>query len=1090
MGSTVGPAPPDTVAAGEVNTIAIDPHNPMTLYAGTECAGILKTLDGGDTWAPANDGLPVNLTGDFPPRNVTWLAVDPVTPNTVYASIAGGYLFKSADAARTWSNDQIGPPGHFASALAFDPRTAGTLYAATDGPLFKSTNGAQTWSAVGTGYFVAADPFKPNTVYAARIREGIFVSTDGGDTWRALAPLPDSVSVFPLAVDPVTPGIIYAASYDNDKTVVWKSTDAGASWHSTELSSRGNPPVIVIDPVNPGTLYVGINSRGVLDGDSHPEVMKSTDGGTTWHLMSTGLGYPSAVAGIAIDPSNPATVYAALTPSGPSLGGSLFKSTDGALTWQSIGLGPRSICGDGVRTCYEPCDDGNLVSGDGCDANCTLTACGNGIATAGEECDDGNGDPADGCTNNCTICGNGRATPPEECDDGNTNPADGCTNACTICGNGTVTFPEECDDHNLANGDGCDANCTRTRCGNGIVTTGEECDDGNLNDGDGCDHNCTLPRCGNGIVDAGEECDDGNLINGDGCAANCTRATCGNGIIEAGEQCDDGNDRSCDGCSATCQIEAGCGDGTLDALCGEECDDGNTVNGDGCDANCTLPRCGNGIVDAGEQCDDGNRDPFDGCTNNCTICGNGIVTPPEECDDGNTNPADGCTNACTRCGNGVTTPPESCDDGNLANGDGCDADCVVPSVCGNGRVDAGEECDDGGACTGSANAGDFCTADGQCPGGMCQTFGGDGCAANCTSESDVVFTLFRGLTPEPWLEPGASGTWVYGENLAVRAPLAIGVPLSGSQTLTIGKERDGQIPVVIKEATIHVPRVALFPSGCFCSRPVAAKTCGGTVFEGDSTDCTPGITAGDSLCQGRQPCAFSYGPGNFASGTIGCDGLQGVDASLRQDAGGRNGIALPPQLTLRGAGGAGSAVLLATMTLGTVIHGQCAGTDPSIYGPDELFCTDDDPPAWRGAPVTGAVTTGTVTGHVLNANLTDRDDIGPFTVTGAPFGCEALQHGDASGAVLASVFTELNRPEGGDFVFTSSLVASRSADPCIGDCDGSGEVTVNEIITLVNIALGEAHPSACSRGVPAGTTVDVSLIIRAVNNALNGCGTD
>jgi len=48
-------------------------------------------------------------------------------------------------------------------------------------------------------------------------------------------------------------------------------------------------------------------------------------------------------------------------------------------------------------------------------------------------------------------------------------------------------------------------------------------------------------------------------------------------------------------------------------------------------------------------------------------------------------------------------------------------------------------------------------------------------------------------------------------------------------------------------------------------------------------------------------------------------------------------------------------------------------------------------------------------------------------------------------------------------------------------------VAVNDIIILVNIALGTAQPSACLRGVPSGTGVNVALIVQSVNNALNGC---
>ena len=60
---------------------------------------------------------------------------------------------------------------------------------------------------------------------------------------------------------------------------------------------------------------------------------------------------------------------------------------------------------------------------------------------------------------------------------------------------------------------------------------------------------------------------------------------------------------------------------------------------------------------------------------------------------------------------------------------------------------------------------------------------------------------------------------------------------------------------------------------------------------------------------------------------------------------------------------------------------------------------------------------------------------------------------------------------------------------CLGDCDASGSVAVNEIITLVNIALGTAPPAACSDGgLPIGGEVTVAVVIQAVNNALNGCG--
>ena len=68
------------------------------------------------------------------------------------------------------------------------------------------------------------------------------------------------------------------------------------------------------------------------------------------------------------------------------------------------------------------------------------------------------------------------------------------------------------------------------------------------------------------------------------------------------------------------------------------------------------------------------------------------------------------------------------------------------------------------------------------------------------------------------------------------------------------------------------------------------------------------------------------------------------------------------------------------------------------------------------------------------------------------------------------------------------VLAIDQVGACVGDCDGGGSVTIDELITLVNIALGNAQPSACQHGVPSGAEVNVALIIQAVNNALNGCG--
>ena len=120
------------------------------------------------------------------------------------------------------------------------------------------------------------------------------------------------------------------------------------------------------------------------------------------------------------------------------------------------------ICGDGLRTGTEGCDDGNNMPGDGCSPGCREESCGDGILDPGEECDDGNEDSGDGCSLACQIdfCGNGEIDPGEECD-GTLNESYICTNQCQIslCGNGMINETEECDDNNLEGGDGCSSDC-------------------------------------------------------------------------------------------------------------------------------------------------------------------------------------------------------------------------------------------------------------------------------------------------------------------------------------------------------------------------------------------------------------------------------------------------------------------------------------------------------------------------------------------------------------------------------------------------------------------------------------------------------
>src|SRR5262249_19828860 len=110
---------------------------------------------------------------------------------------------------------------------------------------------------------------------------------------------------------------------------IFKTTDAGGNWSSVSFPSSGQ--TLAIDPTNPNTVYVGTGSYGIGYG-----IYKSTDGGTTWNAINQGLNNRD-VRALAIDPSSPARVYAG-TGSGTDAFAAKLNAMGSALVY-SIYLG-------------------------------------------------------------------------------------------------------------------------------------------------------------------------------------------------------------------------------------------------------------------------------------------------------------------------------------------------------------------------------------------------------------------------------------------------------------------------------------------------------------------------------------------------------------------------------------------------------------------------------------------------------------------------------------------------------------------------------------------------------------------------------
>jgi len=189
----------------------------------------------------------------------------------------------------------------------------------------------------------------------------VFRSADAGMSWSDTG-LAGCVSA--IVIDPKTPSTVYAASRDIRMGVV-KSTDGGTNWTAVNSGLPPSIPIyrefpdpiaLAIDPETPATLYAGVRTEA-FGSPSAISLFKSTNAGKTWTatgLNPTVLGVGS-IFNLTIYPQGMGTVYVA-TASYVS-GGALWKSTDGGTSWRN--LWPSSSTN--VYAVVEAPDDPNVV---------------------------------------------------------------------------------------------------------------------------------------------------------------------------------------------------------------------------------------------------------------------------------------------------------------------------------------------------------------------------------------------------------------------------------------------------------------------------------------------------------------------------------------------------------------------------------------------------------------------------------------------------------------------------------------------------------------------------------------------------------
>jgi len=211
----------------EVQTVAVDPANPMIVYAGTPY-GIVKTTDGGETWRKKNIGLHATF--------VFSIIVDQKNPARLLCSTEDG-LYQSEDGAEQWVRTGLNVGG--AREIAQHPKDADILFVATENNgLYYSTNRGKYWEKSEAGidhqtfYTITFDPSRPEVLYAGGYVTGVYKSVDGGRSWKRMNEGLTTLHVYAIAVDPTNSQRVYAATFGGG---IFRSDDEGQRWRNVGL---------------------------------------------------------------------------------------------------------------------------------------------------------------------------------------------------------------------------------------------------------------------------------------------------------------------------------------------------------------------------------------------------------------------------------------------------------------------------------------------------------------------------------------------------------------------------------------------------------------------------------------------------------------------------------------------------------------------------------------------------------------------------------------------------------------------------------------------------------------------------------------
>ncbi|TSA16360.1 hypothetical protein D4R75_13585, partial [bacterium] len=258
--------------------------------------------------------------------------IDPVDTNIIH----GGYWYgaaRSIDGGATWRFAGFSGGGT-TSALIINPQGRDTLYAGVEAfanggyGVYRSTNRGNTWTNVYASHSVACLDFdrqRPHIIYAGTVTNnwrgagvGLLKSTNAGTTWSQINTGLANLEIAFIAVDPFNGNTAYIGTGDG----VFKSTNAGQQWVAMNSGLPSGVVVrsIAINPSDPKTVYVGTTNDGVF---------KSMNAAASWSASGSEIPYLT-INSLLVNPLQPQVVYA-----GAEAGG-VFRSSNSGSSWTAI----------------------------------------------------------------------------------------------------------------------------------------------------------------------------------------------------------------------------------------------------------------------------------------------------------------------------------------------------------------------------------------------------------------------------------------------------------------------------------------------------------------------------------------------------------------------------------------------------------------------------------------------------------------------------------------------------------------------------------------------------------------------------------